>query len=267
MAFLTHYQLSIRYEIGTKILSSFKQSSSTHISDHIHEWRRRRRLIKVPLPDQLLAEWFTKSLIGPISHDVSMGGVVTEEKAISRAQYLDLVYSQTGTLYDLIPDAPRPSTNPTPTPPTTSHAVDGVIDTFHAKTQSAHMPVTPIPNLIILIYKILLLLLLPPVRLLRLILFNPQLSGRIKIKRKGRVRTRRKRIIIHNLINSKCKPLMRNININLVTLSLFVVTIITQKIFHDVLRSLSSSKGPKILYTYHFITTFPFSATSPIGHL
>jgi hypothetical protein len=71
-------------------LSSFKQSSSTHISDHIHEWRRRRCLIKVPLPNQLLAEWFTKSLIGPIAHDVSMGGVITKEQAISHAQYLDL---------------------------------------------------------------------------------------------------------------------------------------------------------------------------------
>jgi hypothetical protein len=38
-----------------------------------------------------------------------MGGVVTEEKAISRAQYLDLVYSQSDTLYDMIPHAPRPS--------------------------------------------------------------------------------------------------------------------------------------------------------------
>ena len=41
-----------------------------------------------------------------------MGGAVTEEKAISRAQYLDLVYSQPGTLYDLIPQAPFPSTDP-----------------------------------------------------------------------------------------------------------------------------------------------------------
>jgi hypothetical protein len=111
-------------------LSSFKKSSSTHISDHIHEWRRRRCLIKVPLPNQLLAEWFTKSLIGPIAHDVTMGGVVIEEKKISHALYLDLVYSQTGTLYDLIPNAPHPSTNITPTPPATSHAVDGVISTF-----------------------------------------------------------------------------------------------------------------------------------------
>jgi hypothetical protein len=136
MDFLTHYQLPIQYETGTKILSSFKQSSSTHISDHIHEWRRRRRLIKVPLPDQLLVEWFTKSLIGPIAHDVSMGGVITEEQAISHAQYLDLVYSQTGTLYDLIPDAPRPSTNPTPMLLVASHVVDGVIGTFHTETQT-----------------------------------------------------------------------------------------------------------------------------------
>jgi hypothetical protein len=39
-------------------------------------------------------------------------------------------------LYDLIPDAPHLSTNPTPTPPVASHVVDGVIGTFHAETQS-----------------------------------------------------------------------------------------------------------------------------------
>jgi hypothetical protein len=122
----------------TKTLISFKQSSSTHISDHIHESRRRRCLIEVPIPDQLLVEWFTKSLIGPITLDVAMGGVVTEEHVISRAQYLDIVYSQTRTLYDLIPDAPLPSTNPTPKPPTTSHAIDGVIGTFHVETHSMH---------------------------------------------------------------------------------------------------------------------------------
>jgi hypothetical protein len=137
MAFLTHYQLPIHYEMGTEILSSFKKNKATHISDHIHEWRRRRRLIKLDLPDQLLAEWFTKSFMNDISKDISMGGVVTEEQAISRAQYLDLVYSQMGTLYDLLPDAPRPSTTTTSTTPTTSHAVDGVIGTFHAQPQSA----------------------------------------------------------------------------------------------------------------------------------
>jgi len=63
------------------------------MSNHIHEWRRRRRLINVPLPDQLLVEWFAKSLISAIDRDVSMGGIVTKEHEISRSQYLDLIYS------------------------------------------------------------------------------------------------------------------------------------------------------------------------------
>jgi hypothetical protein len=41
MAFLTHYQLPICYDTGMEILTSFKQTKGTHISDHIHEWRRR----------------------------------------------------------------------------------------------------------------------------------------------------------------------------------------------------------------------------------
>ena len=91
--FLTHFQLPIHYEMGTEVLTSLRQKTSTHISDHIHEWRRQRRLIKAPIPDQLLADWFTKSLLPPIARDVAMGCVVTEEQAISRAQYIDLVYS------------------------------------------------------------------------------------------------------------------------------------------------------------------------------
>jgi hypothetical protein len=41
MALLTHYQLPIHYEMGTEILSSFKQTKATHISYHIHEWQQR----------------------------------------------------------------------------------------------------------------------------------------------------------------------------------------------------------------------------------
>jgi hypothetical protein len=137
MDFLTHYQLPIRYDTGTEILNSFKQNKATHISDHIHEWRWRRRLIKLELPDQLLAEWFTKSFVNDIDREISMGGVVTEEQAISRAQYLDLVYSQMGTLYDLLPDLPHPSTSTTSTTPAASHAADGVIGTFQAQPHSA----------------------------------------------------------------------------------------------------------------------------------
>ena len=56
IAFLTHFQLPIRYEMGTELLTSLRQNTATHISDHIHEWRRRRRLVKAPIPDALLAD-------------------------------------------------------------------------------------------------------------------------------------------------------------------------------------------------------------------
>jgi len=98
MAFLTHFQFPIWYETGTKILTSLRQYSSTHMYVHIHEWRRHKWLIKAPILDQILVDWFTKSLLPPIVCDVSMGGVVIEKQAINHAQYLDLVYFESGTL-------------------------------------------------------------------------------------------------------------------------------------------------------------------------
>jgi hypothetical protein len=88
-------------------------------------------MIKVIIPDILLAEWFTKSLLPPIAHDVTMGCTVTEEETIARAQYLDLVYSQSGTLYDFLPNATRANTDPSNSS-SSSHA-DGVIGSV--KTQ------------------------------------------------------------------------------------------------------------------------------------
>ena len=76
---------------------------STHISHHIHEWRQRCRLVKFYIPNQILAEWFIKSLLPVIIEDVAKGGIVIEEKVIARAQYLDLIYTQSGTLYEMIP--------------------------------------------------------------------------------------------------------------------------------------------------------------------
>ena len=54
-----------------------------------------------------------------------MGGAVIEEKSISHAQYMDLAYSQSETLYDLIPKSPCPITDPTNPPADTP--VDGVV--------------------------------------------------------------------------------------------------------------------------------------------
>ena len=59
-----------------------------------------------------------------------MGSAVTEEQAISRAQYLDLFYSQSGTLNDLIPQAPRPSTDPTK--PSVEVPVDEIVGSIQS---------------------------------------------------------------------------------------------------------------------------------------
>ena len=67
-----------------------------------------------------------KSLLSP------MGGVVTEEQAISCAQYLDLVYSHSRTFYDLIPHAPRPTSDPSR--PATEPPTDGILGSV--QTQS-----------------------------------------------------------------------------------------------------------------------------------
>ena len=65
-----------------------------------------------------------------------MGGDVTEEKAISRAQYLDLVYSQSGTLYDLIPRAPRPTTDPSR--PTVEPPIDGILSSVQTQMEAKY---------------------------------------------------------------------------------------------------------------------------------
>jgi hypothetical protein len=64
-------------------------------------------LIKVPVPSSFLLEWFLKSLVPQLSKDVAMSGVFSEEEAIMRAQQLELIYSQSVLLYEVLLDAPR----------------------------------------------------------------------------------------------------------------------------------------------------------------
>ena len=63
MTFLNHFQLPIRYDVGTELLSTFRQDKATHILDHIRRWRRWKRLIKAFMPPEFLLEWFLKSLL------------------------------------------------------------------------------------------------------------------------------------------------------------------------------------------------------------
>lgn len=122
-----HFQLPVQYETGTYLLTSVKKYIVTHVSDHIHEWIHRQRLIKFEITGQFLTEWFTKSCVALISCDIAMGGCVTEEQAIAHAQYLDLVYSQSGTLYELLLDPPWPSSYLATSKSQVVPPVDGVI--------------------------------------------------------------------------------------------------------------------------------------------
>ena len=67
-------------------------------------------MVKAPIPNALLEDWFMKLLLPKISCDVAMLGEITEEDVIRRAQHLDLIYSQSDTLYDIIPQDPQHST-------------------------------------------------------------------------------------------------------------------------------------------------------------
>jgi len=113
MVFLNHFQLVMRYDAATKLLTKFETTTDDHISDHIREWRHRKCLIKVLVPPTFLLEWFLKSLVPQLSKDVAMSGVFLEEEAIMRAQQLELIYSQYSFIYEVLLDAPRPTLDKT----------------------------------------------------------------------------------------------------------------------------------------------------------
>jgi hypothetical protein len=107
MAFLNHFQLLVRHDAGTELLVNFAQTKANHISDHIQEWRCRKSLIKVPVRPAFLLEWFLNSLVPQLSKDIATSGVFSKEDAIMRAQQLELIYSQSGLLYEILSDVPR----------------------------------------------------------------------------------------------------------------------------------------------------------------
>jgi hypothetical protein len=96
----------MRYDTSTELLANFSQTKVDHISDHIREWRCQKSLIKVPVPPAFLLEWFLKSLVPQLSKDVMTSRVLSKEDTIMRAQQLELIYSQFGLLYEILPDAP-----------------------------------------------------------------------------------------------------------------------------------------------------------------
>ena len=113
-----------------ELLLTFWQDKAMHISNHIQEWCRRKRLIKAFILSEFLLECFLESLLPYIVKDVSTSGVQNEEQAIFRAHKLDLIYAQSGLLYEIIPNAPRSSFDPKIKPG--PHA-DGIVGCTSAK--------------------------------------------------------------------------------------------------------------------------------------
>jgi hypothetical protein len=107
MDFLNHFQLPVRYDVTPKLLANFEQTKAGPYLRSHPRMETPKSLIKVPVPPAFLLEWFLKSLVPQLSKDVATSGVFSEEDAIMRAQQLELIYSQSGLLYEIFPDAPR----------------------------------------------------------------------------------------------------------------------------------------------------------------
>jgi len=125
-AFLSFFQLPIRHDIGSEILSECNQNTTMHISGHIHEWHICCNLCKVDTTPQQRLDWFLRSLVPTLAKDVAMTLPQTKDEAINKAQQFDLIYSQSGYLYTVLPDAPCPFTF-LQEKPRMSHVVDGLI--------------------------------------------------------------------------------------------------------------------------------------------
>jgi hypothetical protein len=82
---LTFFQLPIHHDNCLELLSEFKQTSATHIADHIHEWHWRPSLCKVETIKQQCLDWFLRSLIPLLAKDVTSTFPQSEEEAISKA--------------------------------------------------------------------------------------------------------------------------------------------------------------------------------------
>jgi hypothetical protein len=86
LVFLNHFQLSVHYDACIEILSALFQVKSIHISDHIQECHRWKRLIKSYIPLEFLLEWFLKYLLPYILKDVFTSRVTSKEEDIFKTQ-------------------------------------------------------------------------------------------------------------------------------------------------------------------------------------
>jgi hypothetical protein len=124
--FLSFFQLLVCHDTGLELLSEFKQTIVIHIVYHIHEWRRHLSLCKAETTKEQRLDWFLKSLVFVITKDITSTFPKSEEETSSKVQKFDLIYAQSGYLYTMLPDAPRPVPFGQDKPGM-SHVADGLI--------------------------------------------------------------------------------------------------------------------------------------------
>ena len=92
-------------------------------------------------------DWLLKTFLPPIAKDVASERPQSEEEAILKAQQFDLIYAQSGYLYTIIPDAPRPSTSYR-NAPGASHVANDIIESVSQQPQPRLTPpiVAPQPS-------------------------------------------------------------------------------------------------------------------------
>jgi hypothetical protein len=88
-------------------MSSLHHDKYTHMSNHIQEWHRWKRLTKAYIPLEFLLEWFLNSLVPYILKYFSTSEVTSKEEEIFKSQQLDIIYAHFGMLYEIILDASR----------------------------------------------------------------------------------------------------------------------------------------------------------------
>ena len=94
----------------------------------------------------IFLDWFLKTLLPPIAKDVASKCPQFEEEAILKAQQFDLIYTQSGYLYTIVPDAPHPGTSYR-NALGASHAADGIIGSVSQQPQHHPTPPTVPPQL------------------------------------------------------------------------------------------------------------------------
>ena len=106
--FQSYFQLPLRYDTGTELLTTFRQNSATRLSNHVQEWHKRRSLCQAPtFNDCVYMDWFLRMLFPSIGKDVASHFPHKEEETFQIALKYDLIYAQSGYVYTILPDLPR----------------------------------------------------------------------------------------------------------------------------------------------------------------